>query len=348
MIATLAATVFAAIASLFGIGERAQEHASARTVVWALGDGADGGADGRRLARFVRSRRPDRFFYLGDVYERGTRAEFRANYHPLYGRLARRTDPVLGNHEFKRRAKGYYPYWKRRRGFGRERARHRAYVDETGWQIDRLLVRVEPHGRGGRGCAGRSRRHPGTCRLAAAHRGRYVVADDVHGDSPEQQPLWDALAGRTAINLVGHNHLYGRLAPIDGVHVLVAGAGGHSLRPPIEQPHAVAALEAGVPTRDAARAAPRAGGLQAVRRERARLRLRHDHLHARPLSRVSRSTSPAPSRRPRCSCWARRTRAPRRRPARPRGSASSGRGRGRRPTARAPARRRRASAGRCR
>jgi len=247
VVVTLAATAFAAIASLFGIGERAQEHASARTVVWALGDGADGGADGRRLARFVRSRRPDRFLYLGDVYERGTRAEFRTNYHPLYGRLARRTDPVLGNHEFKRRAKGYYPFWARRRGFSRERARHRAYVDETGWQLIAYSSESSPTVEA-EWLRGQVAAHRGTCRLAAAHRGRYVVADDEHGDSPEQQPLWDALAGRTAINLVGHNHLYGRLTPIAGVHVLVAGAGGHSLRPADEQPHAVAALEAGVPS----------------------------------------------------------------------------------------------------
>ena len=39
-----------------------------------------------------------------------------------------------------------------------------------------------------------------------------------------------ALVGTTAINLVGHNHIYGRLEPIRGVHVIVSGAGGHDLR----------------------------------------------------------------------------------------------------------------------
>ena len=247
MSVTLAATALAAIAALFGIGERVQEHAPPRTVVWALGDGADGSAEGRQLARFVRSRRPDRFLYLGDVYERGTRAEFRTNYYPAYGRLARRTDPVLGNHEFKRRFRGYYPYWQRRRGFGHERARHRAYVDATGWQLISYSSESSPAVEA-EWMSAQIARRPGTCRLAAAHRGRYTVADDEHGDSPDQQPLWDVLAGRTAINLVGHSHLYGRLAPIDGVHVLVAGAGGHALRALGGQVHAVAAVEAGVPT----------------------------------------------------------------------------------------------------
>jgi hypothetical protein len=95
---------------------------------------------------------------------------------------------------------------------------------------------------------GRIARHPGTCRIAAGHRGRYVVADDEHEDNPDQAPVWSALAGRTAINLVGHNHLYGRLAPIDGVHVLLSGAGGHGLRDLGGQLHAVAAAETGVPT----------------------------------------------------------------------------------------------------
>jgi predicted phosphodiesterase len=243
VILTLAATVLAAIASLFGIGERAP----ARTVVYALGDGADGSAASRRLARYVRSQRPDRFIYLGDVYERGTRAEFRTNYHSLYGRLARRTDPVLGNHEFKRRARGYYPYWRRRRGFDRERARHRAYVDATGWQIvaysSESSAAVEAAW-----LRPQVARHAGTCRIAAAHRGRYAVADGEHSDSPDQEPVWAALAGRTAVNLVGHSHLYGRLEPIDGVQVIVSGAGGHELRPPGTQAHAVAAVEAGVPT----------------------------------------------------------------------------------------------------
>jgi hypothetical protein len=154
---------------------------------------------------------------------------------------------VLGNHEFKRRARGYYPYWKRRRGFDPERARHRAYVDATGWQI----IAYSSESNAGvesawlhEQVAGR----PGTCRIVAGHRGRYVVADGVHGDSPDQEPVWEALAGRTALNLVGNNHLYGRLAAIDGVHVIVSGAGGHELRRPSAQTNAVAAVQAGVPT----------------------------------------------------------------------------------------------------
>ena len=76
-----------------------------------VGDGADGSAAEAPSRATCARRRPDRFFYLGDVYERGTRAEFERTTTRSTGRLARRTDPVLGNHEFERRAKGYYPYW---------------------------------------------------------------------------------------------------------------------------------------------------------------------------------------------------------------------------------------------
>ena len=71
-------------------------------------------------------------------------------------------------------------------------------------------------------------KHEGTCRIAIAHRGRHVVVDTAHDDNLDQQPVWTQLAGRVAINLVGHNHIFGRLAPIRGVTVLVSGAGGHA------------------------------------------------------------------------------------------------------------------------
>jgi acid phosphatase type 7 len=220
----------------------------AGTVVWAVGDGADGSADGRRLARYVAARRPDRFIYLGDVYETGAAREFAEHYDPVYGRLAGRTDPVIGNHEYAGRDAGYLPYWRRERGWSSGRALHRSSVDPvSGWQVIAYSSESDPR-REGAWVRRQVARHGGTCRIAAGHRGRYVAADTAHGDNRDQAPIWRALAGRTAVNLVGHNHLYARLAPIDGVHVLVSGAGGHELRALGPQRHAVAAIRTGVPT----------------------------------------------------------------------------------------------------
>jgi hypothetical protein len=251
MLLKLILVALAALPALSGADAKRDASAPrathARTVVWAVGDGADGSAESRELARYVRSKRPHRFIYLGDVYEHGDAAEFRRNYDPSYGRLARRSDPVIGNHEFERRFEGYFPYWKRARGLNRERARHRAYVDDSGWQVIAYSSESDPDAEAA-WLRAQVALHPGTCRIAAGHRGRYVVADHEHEDNPDQQPIWEAVAGHTSVNLVAHNHLYGRLAPIDGVHVLLSGAGGHELRELGEQDHPVAAATTGVPT----------------------------------------------------------------------------------------------------
>jgi hypothetical protein len=195
-----------------GNGSGRAAAGAAGTVVWAVGDGADGSPAGRRLARYVARQRPARFLYLGDVYEGGTAGEFARHYDPVYGALARRTDPVLGNHEFAQRAAGYFPYWRRARGWSRVRARHRAYVDASGWQVIAYSSESDP-AREAAWVRRQVARHAGTCRIAFGHRGRYA-----------------------------------RLKPIDGVTVLLSGAGGHDLREPGTQRHAVASVEAGVPT----------------------------------------------------------------------------------------------------
>ena len=76
----------------------------AQATVWAVGDG-DARANGRAVAARIARGRPDRFLYLGDVYEDGTAAEFRTGYARATGawsgsprRLGqpRRAEPELG------------------------------------------------------------------------------------------------------------------------------------------------------------------------------------------------------------------------------------------------------------
>ncbi len=81
-----------------------------------------------------------------------------------------------------------------------------------------------------------------------AHKGRHVVTDTAHGDNTGQEPIWSQIVNKTAINLVGHNHIYGRVAPLRGVNVFVSGAGGHNLRTLGSQHHAVAASKTRVAT----------------------------------------------------------------------------------------------------
>ena len=83
-----------------------------RAVVWAVGDGADGSAPARRLARMIERDEPDAVLYLGDVYPSGTAEDYERNFEPVYGRLASIMWPTAGNHEWGNREVGYYPYWR--------------------------------------------------------------------------------------------------------------------------------------------------------------------------------------------------------------------------------------------
>jgi len=204
-----------------------------RAVVWAVGDGADGGAASKRVAARIAALGVDRLLYLGDVYEQGTAADFADHYAPVFGRFARITSPTPGNHEWPDRAAGYNAYWRARTG----RTPRRWYaLDVAGWRILSLNSEA-PHGarsaqlrwlrahvRGG-----------GDCRIAISHRPRYS-AGAVHGDAPDVQPFWDALRGRASLVLNGHDHDLQRFAPRAGITEFVSGAGGHGHYP--LRPHA--------------------------------------------------------------------------------------------------------------
>jgi hypothetical protein len=195
--------------------------------VWALGDGSvAGSASARRVAAMVAHARPELFLYLGDVYPSGSAQDYRT-YDSLYGRLARRTAPTLGNHEAPNRAKGYAPYWARE--LGRPMPRWYAFR-AGGWNIISLDSEV-----GGPLVRRQARwlrskvKGRGDCRLAFWHRPRYSAG--LHGDASDTAPLWNALAGRARLVLNGHDHDLQQLRRRDGITELVAGAGGNERYP---------------------------------------------------------------------------------------------------------------------
>jgi hypothetical protein len=192
--------------------------------VWAVGDGADGGHAARALAGEIIRARPDRLLYLGDVYQRGTPYEFAHHYAPVYGRLATRTAPTPGNHEWPNHRRGYDRYWRKITG----QPTPPWYAFRIGgWQLLSLNSEA-PHGARSAQLRWlrRQLREPGTCRLAFWHRPRYSAGP--HGDQPDVQPFWNALRQRATLVLGGHDHDLQRLHPRGGITELVAGAGGHS------------------------------------------------------------------------------------------------------------------------
>jgi hypothetical protein len=227
-ILALVLALAAALASQGAGAPAGQAPHTERAVVWAVGDAAAALPGARRLAAAIRRARPDRFLYLGDVYESGTAAEFRRNYDPLYGSLAPITDPTPGNHDWANRFSGYYPYWRAHKG---HRQPPWSSVETAGWELLGLNSEAA-HGRGSRQLTWLDRRLAtgGDCRIAFWHRPRFS-AGLVHGDSPDTAPLWNALRGRAKAVLGGHEHDLQRLRPRGGLTQYVAGAGGRSSYP---------------------------------------------------------------------------------------------------------------------
>ncbi len=209
------------------------EHAT----IWAVGDGADGGAPGRSVAALLAARHPARFLYLGDVYDDGTASQFKQNYATTYGHLRRITAPTPGNHDWPNHASGYDRYW--RRALGRRASAWYAFR-AGGWTLLSLNSEA-PHDPGSpqhRWLLSKLRR-PGTCRIAFWHRPRFSAGTH-HGDQPDMAPIWDALRGHAAIVLSGHEHDMQRLKPIDAITEFVSGAGGHEHYPIDRRDHRLA------------------------------------------------------------------------------------------------------------
>ena len=203
-------------------------------VVWAVGDGADGGEAAMEVAGMMAEGGIDRLLYLGDVYETGSFAEFESNYASVYGRFNQITEPTPGNHEWPSADEGYFPYWRQVKG---EPQPEYYSFELAGWEIISLnsepLVGADPERLPG--SATRQLRwlrqeveDGGDCRLAFWHTPRYS-AGTTHGDDPSIEPFWRALRNRARVVVNGHDHDMQRLEPIDGITVLISGAGGHGL-----------------------------------------------------------------------------------------------------------------------
>lgn len=195
-----------------------------RAEVWAVGDGADGSDESIAVARMIARSQPDRFLYLGDVYPRGTAADFAERYEPSYGRLAAITAPTIGNHEDGNRAVGYDPYW--RAAHGRTPPGYYAFR-VAGWKIISLNSQID-HDRGSPQIEWLQRRlrGPGNCRIAFWHRPRFNAGTNHTGGDAGIADLWDALQGEARLVINGHEHNMQRQAPTQGIVQLISGAGG--------------------------------------------------------------------------------------------------------------------------
>jgi hypothetical protein len=220
MIRAIAAAMLAAAPAPAPAAEPAQT--AHRAVVWAAGDVATPGVRADRVGALVRGGHPDRFLYLGDVYETGVLADFRRWYHPRLGKLARITEPTIGNHEWGNRYSGYYRYWAARKG---RKQPPWSKIRIAGWEILDLNSQA-PHAAGSPQIRWleRALTGPGDCRIAFWHRPRY--SEGAYDGAPDLNPFWNRLAGKARVVLSGHDHNLQRHRPQRGLTQYVVGAGG--------------------------------------------------------------------------------------------------------------------------
>lgn len=194
---------------------------SAPATIWAVGDGANGSDDARRLARRIAADRPSRVLYLGDVYETGTASNFRDHFAGVYGGLAPIIAPTPGNHDWGNHEVGYDPFW---RGItGRPTPRWYAFTI-GGWRIVSVNSEEPDEPAQLRFLDRELARRADRCAIVFLHRPRMNAG--LHGDADEVEPIWSRARGRAALVLAGHDHNLQRFAPVDGTTQFVVGAGG--------------------------------------------------------------------------------------------------------------------------
>jgi hypothetical protein len=204
------------------LGFDGSDYTAESAVIWAVGDGADGGEEAIALADSIPTD-IDRLLYLGDVYEDGTAEEYEDNYEPVYGQFDEITSPVIGNHEWPNRKEGYLAHWEDAAG-GKTPLSYAFKL--AGWE----LIALNSEGDDGPRAADvkllRSElTEPGDCRLAFWHTPRYSAG--FHPDEKAMEPYWKELAGRASLILNGHDHNTQVFKPIRGITQIIAGAGGH-------------------------------------------------------------------------------------------------------------------------
>ena len=254
-LALVAVPLTAAICTAPAAAHSAPLVAAAGDIACGPGDpdfhGGAGHADKcrqRATSRLLRGRGVDAVLPLGDLMYSPRLRFFRRIYGRTWGRLKRRTHPVLGNHDYFEgtgSARGYFDYFN---GVGDHRGRAGGrgegwYSFTLGhWHVIALNSNCERVACGPRSPQVRwlrrdlraSRAH---CTLAYFH--HPLFSSGPHGNEQGVRAFWRVLYRRRAdVILSGHDHLYERFAPQTpaarlnrrrGISQFTVGTGGHSL-----------------------------------------------------------------------------------------------------------------------
>lgn len=191
--------------------------------VWAVGD-----SDPRRAGRVadvIRRSDPDRILYLGDVYPRGTRDDFRRWAKP-FGSLVDRMAPTPGNHEWPLARRGYEPYW---RGVTGETPPTFYAFQAGGWEILSVSSEHSEYRPVKRWLSERVSTG-GNCRIAFWHRPRFSAGHHA-GNNARVKQYWEVIRGYARILVTGHDHNMQQMRSRGGTVQFISGAGGRRLYP---------------------------------------------------------------------------------------------------------------------
>ena len=207
-------------------------------VLAAAGDGAGGLTIADQVTDRVASWNPNMFLYLGDVYEKGTPAEFHNWYgtqSTFFGRFRSITNPAIGNHEYEgSEAPGYFDYW--------DNVPHYYSVDAAGWHFISLdstsqYGQLEPGTDQYEWLKQDLASNRNNCTIAFFHHPRFNVGPE--GGAERLSAVWSLLAEHgVEVALAGHDHDYQRWTALDGsgrpdpngVTQFVVGTGGHGIQ----------------------------------------------------------------------------------------------------------------------
>ncbi|MBT8479142.1 MAG: metallophosphoesterase, partial [Gemmatimonadetes bacterium] len=186
---------------------------------------------------------PGTVFTLGDnVYEDGTPEEYANCYDPTWGRHKTRTYPAIGNHEY--HADGGAPHFAYFGASAGEPDKGYYSYEAGAWKVVVLnsnagKVPVSAGSAQEQWLRAELAASDHACTLAYWHHPRF--SSGVYGDDDRFDALWQALYEFGAdLVLVGHEHHYERLAPLNpageldsanGIRQIIAGTGGRYLRP---------------------------------------------------------------------------------------------------------------------
>ncbi len=190
---------------------------------------------------------PNAAFLLGDnAYDRGTLAEYNAQYDPAWGRFKAMTKPVPGNHEYiTANAAGYFDYFNGagvQTGIAGERGKGYYSWNIGEWHFVALNSNFAPGDSADVAQVNwlRADLATNTQPCTAAYFHHPMINVGTHAGVAAMKTYWDALyAARADLILVGHDHnyqRYGKMTPsqspaLDGIRQIVVGTGGRAFYP---------------------------------------------------------------------------------------------------------------------